>query len=120
LKPLTFLAVSGAYSYLDPKDFTFQTSNHRYNLRLQTFFDLLNNPFTASVNYKYTGDGYFFDFEQRPFDAFVLIDASISYSLSDKYKLTLFGENLTDKNYRLWHYAWMPGRTFTIQFETSF
>lgn len=114
------IAVSGAYTYLDPGDFTFQTSNNRWNINLNGFIPVGDNRIEGEIRYNYTGDGYFFDYESRPYDAFATTDARVSFSYHDRTRISLHAKNLFDETYKLWHYAWQPGRTLLVSIESSF
>ncbi|KPK95737.1 hypothetical protein AMJ80_03945 [bacterium SM23_31] len=118
--PHNRITVTGAYSYLDPEDFTFQTSKNRYNVGLSMYHPLGNNRLEAEIRYNYTGDGYFFDYKSRPFDAFALTDGRISFDFQNIFQISLHGKNLTDTKYKLWHYMWQPGRTFVVRVDTRF
>ncbi|MCD6308379.1 MAG: TonB-dependent receptor [Candidatus Latescibacteria bacterium] len=119
LRPLNRLELRGAYTYLDPGDFTFQTSKNRYNLCAGFFEPVGKNRVEADVSYNHTGKGYFFDYESRPFEAFGLVDARLSFVYHGSNRISLNVKNLTDANYRLWHYMWQPGRTVTVSLESS-
>jgi outer membrane cobalamin receptor len=120
LTPVSQVTVSGAYTYLDPRDFTFQTSRHRWNGGVMGFVPFGDNRIEAEVIYSQTGDGYFFDYESRAFDSFGIADARLTYDRGGRYRLSLNVKNLADKEYQLWHYAWQPGRTVSVSVETKF
>jgi len=120
IKPVSMLTLSGGYTYLDPGDFTFQTSKNRFNFGINYSRPVGNNKIEAEIQRHYTGDGYFFDYESRPYDAFSIIDGRISFTFHDLFRVSLHGKNIADKNYRLWHYTWQPGRTFVLQIDTRF
>ncbi|MBD3377743.1 TonB-dependent receptor [candidate division KSB1 bacterium] len=114
------LSARASYTYLDPKEFTFQTSKHRYNVDLYYWQNLFNDLLlNFSAQYNYTGEGYFFDYQIRPFEAFSLLDLSMGIEFGH-YKISIYSTNFTDTTYRLWHHTWQPGRTFTLRFETRF
>lgn len=114
------ISMSGAYTYLDPGNFTFQTSRHRWNMALGGFVPLGGNRIEAEIQYNYTGDGYFFDYESRPFDAFAITSARLTLACRDRTRVSLHVRNLFDETYRLWHYAWQPGRTLLVSIDTGF
>ena len=120
LHPHRQLTLSGTYSYLDPGDFTFQTSKNRFNLGALGFVPLGENRVEGEITYRYTGDGYFFDYETRPYDAFATSDARVSFSYRDKGRISLHVKNMFDETYQLWHYAWQPGRTVLVSIETRY
>jgi len=120
INPHRQISIKGAYTYLDPGDFTFQTSNNRFNIGLNCFVPAGPGRLEGEMMYNHTGDGYFFDYESRPYDAFGLTDARITYDYMGKYRISLVGKNLTDEKYKLWHYAWQPGRTMMVTIESKF
>jgi len=120
LKPHKQLTLKGAYTYLDPEDFTFQTSKHRYNFSVYGWHRLSDVRLEAELAYNYTGDGYFFDYETRPYEAFSTIDLMVAAQFLEQYRLSLVAKNLGDTTYQLWHYEWQPGRTVTLRLETKF
>ncbi|MFC1562773.1 TonB-dependent receptor domain-containing protein, partial [candidate division KSB1 bacterium] len=120
IRPHRQITLMGAYSYLDPQDFTFQTSKNRYNLGISAYQQIGKNRLEAEIRYNYTGDGYFFDYKSSPYDAFVLTDGRITFDFQNNLRISLHGKNLLDKKYKLWHYAWQPGRTFVLQIATKF
>jgi outer membrane cobalamin receptor len=120
LNPHPQITLSGAYTYLDPEDFTFQTSNHRYNLSAYGFMPMGDWRMETEVIYNYTGDGFFFDFENRPYESFSTINLMLAASYQEAYRLSLIAQNLGDTRYQLWHYEYQPGRTITLRLETRF
>ncbi len=120
LRPHKQLTLSGTYSYLDPGDFTFQTSKNRFNLGALGFVPVGENRVEGEITYRHTGDGYFFDYETRPYDAFATSDARLSFAYRDKGRISLYVKNMFDETYKLWHYAWQPGRTVLISIETRY
>jgi outer membrane receptor for ferrienterochelin and colicin len=118
VQPLEFLSLSGSYTYLNPEDFTFQTSRNRYNISLALCHQIGPVLAQAEVLHSYTGSGYFFDYEKQPFDAFRLTDVTVSFSYLDA-RVSLVGKNLGDVKFKLWHYAWQPGRTYAVRVEYS-
>ncbi len=120
LRPHRMFSLRGAYTWLDPGDFTFQTSDSRLNLGAGAFIPVAGHRVEADLSYNHTGDGYFFDYESMPFEAFGLIDARLAFVYDDSWRLALNVKNLTDTTYRLWHYMWQPGRTVTVSVEISF
>ncbi len=119
-QPLRGLSVNGAYTLLDPGDFTFQTSRHRYNVGLYYEKQINLVIIDLAWRYDYTGDGYFFDYEVNPYTAFALQEASIGLGLAGYYRVSLHIKNLSDTEYRLWHHTWQPGRSVIVQFEAKF
>lgn len=119
VSPHEQVTFSGSYTYLDPGDFTFQTSKHRYSLGVDGWYPVGEHRIEAGFDYTHTGDGYFFDYEARPFDAFALSSARISFNYLDTARVSLHVKNLFDETYQLWHYAWQPGRTVLMTIETS-
>ncbi len=119
VKPHSQLTIRGSYTYLDPGDFTFQTSRNRYNIGVGGFIPLGDFRIEGEMVYNYTGDGYFFDYEARPFDAFGLTGGRLTLDYQDRYRISLYGNNLTDETYQLWHYAWQPGRTIMLALEAK-
>ena len=109
--------LSGAYTYLDPGDFTFQTSRHRYNLGVDSWVPLGPHRLEGGLVYSCTGEGYFFDFERRPYDGFGLMDANLSFEYAGAYRVRLQARNLADTKYKLWHNAWQPGRSLLLSLE---
>ncbi len=120
LNPHRQITFKGAYTYLDPDDFTFQTSRHRYNLSLYGWQNISDVRLETEVSYNYTGDGYFFDFKNRPFEAFNTIDVLLAAHFLENYRISITAKNLGDTAYKLWHYEWQPGRTYTLRLETRF
>ncbi len=120
LHPHRQLTLSGTYSYLDPGDFTFQTSKNRFNLGALGFVPIGDNRIEGEITYRYTGDGYFFDYETRPFDAFATSDARVSFAYREMGRISLYVKNMFDETYQLWHYAWQPGRTVLLSIETRY
>jgi outer membrane cobalamin receptor len=120
VKPHPQLTLQGAYAYLDPQNFTFQTSRHRYNLTIFFMQPLGKHLLQAEIRYNYTGNGYFFDYKTMPYDAFALTDATFGLSLWQHYKVSVIAKNLGDTRYKLWHYAWQPGRTLAVRFEVNY
>ncbi|KPK96177.1 hypothetical protein AMJ80_01495 [bacterium SM23_31] len=120
IKPHRQITLTGAYSYLDPGDFTFQTSKNRYNISINAYQPAGKNKFEAEILYNYTGDGYYFDFKRNPFDSYAVTDGRIAFDFQNLFRISLHGKNLTDKKYRLSYNAWQPGRTFVIRIDTRF
>jgi len=120
VNPHRQVTLSGTYTYLDPGDFTFQTSKNRYNAGISGFIQLGENRIEAEAVYRYTGEGYFFDYETNPFDAFGTTDARVTFAYRENYRISLFAKNIFDETYKLWHYAWQPGRTLLICFDSKF
>ena len=118
--PHRYVTLSGSYTYLDPGDFTFQTSKHRYNVGVTGSVPVGAHRVEAEALYNYTGDGYFFDYETRPYDAFSTADARLSFDYRDRTRVSLHIKNLFDETYQLWHYAWQPGRTLLVSVESRF
>ncbi|MCK4965466.1 TonB-dependent receptor, partial [bacterium] len=121
IRPHRQLTIMGAYTYTNPEDFTFQTSEHRYNAGVNVYQPIGKNySIESEFRYNYTGDGYFFDYNGRPYDAFATSNGRISLNAYNNYRISLYGKNLFDTKYKLWHYSWQPGRTILVQFETKF
>ncbi len=120
LHPHRMITLRGNYTYLDPRQFTFQTSRHRYNAAAEGRLPLGPGRLEGEVTYNHTGDGYFFDYEARPYDGFGLTDVRVSYALRDNYRVSVMVRNLMDTKYQLWHYAWEPGRSVSTALETRF
>jgi outer membrane cobalamin receptor len=118
LEPFAWLTYQGAYSFLDPQDYTFQTSAHSFYQRL-SLRAAVNSDLTlaGSIDHQYTGDGYFFDFERNPYESYHLVNTRLSATVWQNYRLSLIVSNLADTRYRQWHYAWQPGRTIITRFE---
>ncbi|ACF12914.1 TonB-dependent receptor plug [Chloroherpeton thalassium ATCC 35110] len=119
IRPIENITFSASYTYLDPEDFTFQTSENRYNASLYGWTDLESVRLEAELTYNVTGDGYFFDYKSTPYEAFSLLDMMLAASF-ENYRISLIGKNLADTKYRLWHYEWQPGRTLALRFEMSY
>jgi len=113
------LTLQGAYTYLDPQDFTFQTSAHRYNAGLYAWSEIAGVRFDLEVRHSYTGDGYFFDYGNNPFPAYSLTNVSLGFDLRN-YRLSLHLRNAGDTRYRHWHHTWQPGRTIALRWESRF
>lgn len=120
VRPHKQITFSGAYSYLDPQNFTFQTSKRRFNFGVSAWQKIGNFRLEGEVKNRYTGDGFFFDYRSRPFESFSITDIRLALDLMNNYKISFYGNNLADTKYRLWHNAWMPGRSYTFQIETRF
>jgi outer membrane cobalamin receptor len=118
IQPEEHVTLFGGYTYLDPEDFTFQTSKYRWNIGITGWYHILGTRVEAEVIHNYTGDGYFFDYHSSPYAPFTTTDATFSIELTPV-KLSLVGRNLADTRYRLWNYFWQPGRTFAIRIETQ-
>jgi outer membrane cobalamin receptor len=119
IRPHRQVTLQGGYTYLDPEDFTFQTSRHRFNFCIAAWKKIGMIRFEAELRHNYTGNGYFFDYEKGPFDGFGITDATLAVSLWNHYKISFHTKNLADTKYRLWHHTWQPGRTYVIRFEIN-
>jgi len=120
IKPHKQITLQGGYTYLDPEDFTFQTSEHRFNFCIAAWKRIGSIRLEAELRHNYTGDGYFFDFQKGPFKTFSITDLTVAVGLWDHYKISFHTKNLADTKYRLWHHTWQPGRTYVIRFETKY
>ena len=119
LSPHQQIKITGSYTYLDPGEFTFQTSKNRFSLGVNGYYPVGEHRIEAGLDYNYTGEGYFFDYEARPFDSFALSSARVSFNYLDTARVSLHVKNLFDETYQLWHYAWQPGRTVLMTIETK-
>jgi len=119
IQPEEHIGLFAGYTYLDPQNFTFQTSKYRWNIALSGWFPIFGRRIEAEVIHSYTGEGYFFDYHASPYPAFTTTDATLSVDLAPV-KLTFVGKNLADTRYRLWTSLWQPGRTFAMRLEARF
>jgi outer membrane cobalamin receptor len=99
------------HAWLDPRDYTFQTAAHRFRADARGRVSAGFAKFTIGATIDRTGNGYFFDNRESPFDAFTLVHARVVARFLDRFTLALEARNLFDRPYRLWHYAPMPGRS---------
>lgn len=118
IQPEEHITLFGGYTYLNPEDFTFQTSKYRWNIGMTGWYRILGTRVEAEVMHNYTGEGYFFDYHSSPYAPFTTTDATLSVELTPV-KLSFIGKNLADTRYRLWNYFWQPGRTFALRIETQ-
>ncbi len=120
IRPHRQVTIYGGYTYLDPEDFTFQTSEHRFNFSVSAWIRIGTIRLESELVHNYTGDGYFFDYQNGSFNAFGITDMTIAMHLWDDYKISFHTKNVTDTKYRLWYHTWQPGRTYVIRIETRY
>jgi len=109
------------YTYLDPEEFTFQTSQNRFYHSVNYGYDLTSTErISGSIIQNYTGKGYFFDFRDRPYNSYSLWEMRLSLRFLERYRVSVIGKNISDTTYQHWHYAWQPGRSFIFKFEVSY
>jgi outer membrane receptor protein involved in Fe transport len=118
--PHRLLTLKGAYTYLDPGDFTYQTAKNRYNIGAIGYVPLGNNRIEGEILYNFTGDGYFYDFESNAHHSFGLTEARLTYCYTDRYRLSLIMKNLADTKYQYSLSEWQPGRTMMVTIESRF
>ncbi|NTV45777.1 MAG: TonB-dependent receptor [Chlorobiales bacterium] len=106
VRPIKQLTLGGSYTYLDPEDFTFQTSRHRYNFSIYGWQDVLGVRIEGELIYNYTGDGYFFDFEKSPYEAFSTVDLMLAANFLENFRVSFIAKNIADTEYKLWNYEW--------------
>jgi outer membrane receptor for ferrienterochelin and colicins len=113
-----------AYTYLDPQDFTFQTSRNRFYHRLEYLYAFTDDSdLSLSFSQDYTGDGYFRDFQNYPYEAYRVYDGRISLRFMKSYRLSLIGKNLSDAAYGMFarrNVYYQPGRTFLLKAEIAY
>lgn len=119
IKPHGHVTLQGGYTFLDPEDFTFQTSKHQFNFCIAVWKKIGMIRLEAELRHNYTGKGYFFDYHGGPFDGFGITDLSLAFRLWSHYKVSFHAKNLQDTKYRLWHHTWQPGRTYVVRFEIN-
>jgi len=118
LQPEAHVAFGAGFTYLNPEDFTFQTSKYRWNVAVSAWYPVLGTRVEAEVVYNHTGEGYFFDYHTNMYPAFSTTDATLSFDFT-AVKVTVIGKNLADTRYRLWNTLWQPGRTFGMRLESQ-
>lgn len=119
VNPEEHVAIRGGFTYLDPEDFTFQTSKYRWNVAVSGWYQILGAHVEAELIHSVTGEGYFFDYHTDLYPAFSTTDVTLSADITPL-KVTFVGKNLADTRYRLWKQLWQPGRTFAVRLETRF
>jgi outer membrane cobalamin receptor len=120
VSPHRFIKLRGAYTYLDPGDFTYQTAKNRYNISASGYYPLGSNRIEGEILYNHTGDGFFYDYEQNPHDAFGLTQARVTFCYGDQYRMSLTMLNIGDTKYQYSTSEWQAGRSLQFTIESQF
>ncbi len=118
--PSRFFKIRGAYTYLDPGDFTYQTSKNRYNVDASGYVPLGTNRVEGEVTYNFTGDGFFYDYESTSHESFAVSNARLSFCYGENYRISLQAKNFMDTKYQYATSEWQAGRTMLITVESRF